>query len=42
VWRGAIRSPGAKSLSAVFSHFITPSGGELCVRSNGELRTLGA
>jgi len=42
IWRCAIRSPGAKSLSVVFSSFIPPPGGELYVRSNGDLRTLGA
>lgn len=42
VWRCAIRSPGAKSLSAVFSQFVTPPGGELYVRAYGDPRVLGA
>ena len=42
VWRCAIRSPGARSLSAVFSQFHTPFGAELYVHAPGDSRTLGA
>jgi lysyl endopeptidase len=42
VWRCAIRSDGALSLSAVFSRFVTPPGGELYVHASGDVRTLGA
>ena len=42
VWRCAIHSAGALSLSAVFTQFITPPGGELYVHSRRDPRTLGA
>lgn len=42
VWRCAIHSAGALSLSAVFTQFITPPGGELYVHSKRDPRLLGA
>jgi hypothetical protein len=42
VWRCAIHSSGAESLSAVFSRFVTPPGGELYVHGPGDPRILGA
>jgi lysyl endopeptidase len=42
VWRVALRSPGALSLSAVFSAFQVPPGAQLFVHGGNGARTLGA
>ena len=42
VWRVALHSPGAHSLSAVFSAFQVPPGAQLFVHGPGAARTLGA
>ncbi|TAJ19520.1 MAG: hypothetical protein EPO68_06135, partial [Planctomycetota bacterium] len=42
VWRVALHSPGALSLSAVFSAFEVPPGGQLFVHGRSGARTLGA
>lgn len=42
VWRVALHSPGALSLSAVFSAFQLPPGGQLFVHGAHSARTLGA